>query len=209
MVGDCICNTGRTLASITDTCDSTCVANSYKDASGQCVCYNGYYVQGNQCVPNLNCQGGMMWTTGGCVCPNGQYIDFITNTCVYCNTADRQVSGLSCVCGSAYYPTSTGCSPCGPNSYYDSSSRACICNSGSSYINGQCVPSNPYQCPSSQQWSSVLQKCVCTNSTLVLINGLCQNCPVNSQSTGSTCVCNQGYNLVGGSCVPGCTKAYS
>jgi len=204
--GLCTCYSGYTLNPTKFSCDAVCWANSYRNSIGQCICNNGYYAQGNQCIPNQNCQGGMVWTNNGCACPTGQYIDSITNVCTYCNTVDRQLSGSSCICAPTYYPTNTGCSACVANSYYDSTSRTCICNNGYSYTNGQCLLANVCSA-SNQYWSFNLQKCLCVNSALVIINGVCQTCPANSQSTGSTCICIQGYNLVGSSCVPTCPLA--
>lgn len=107
------------MSSATLTCVSDCYANAVRNNLGQCICSNGYYNTGNQCIPQTGCPNGQIWDGLACSCPQGQVVDSITNQCTYCNTSDRMVLNLKCVCSPTYYPTLIGCSSCASNSIYN------------------------------------------------------------------------------------------
>ncbi len=155
--GYCQCNPGYTLNPSTLKCGLTCFDNAYRNDLGQCVCIDGYYNQGNQCIPQGTCTNGLVWNGTNCTCPSGQVKDFFTNNCTYCNSQDRQVSNGICVCASTYYPTSTGCNACPANSHYNATVTTCSCDTNYTLSNGQCVPI--INCPFNSHLNTTTQKC--------------------------------------------------
>ncbi len=200
--GNCQCTNGFALSSVTLSCVSsnTCFPNSTPNSLGQCVCNDGFYNQGNQCIPYGNCQNGMIYNGQTCVCPTGQYISSITGSCVPCNRNGETVQGNNCVCLSTFYPTAFGCTPCTPNSVYSALVKQCVCVSGYTLVNNQCVSS----CPSGAQWNAQISACQCTTYGFYIVNNACVSCPANSVWTGSTCQCQNNMIMSGNTCVSQC-----
>ena len=130
-------------------------------------------------------------------------IDSITGSCTYCNTPDRAVTDGKCGCSASYYPTSTGCSPCIPNSAYNVTARTCLCINNYALLNGQCVLN--VNCPFMSYYNAALQKCICNYAGQYVIDGYCQQCQQYSVYNGSACVCQTGYYISGGFCIQNCT----
>jgi len=204
--GQCTCNNGYALNSASLTCSLACFDNAYRNSLGQCVCNDGYFNQGNQCVSQGNCQNGMTWNGTACSCPSAQFPDSITKLCTLCNTPDRAVIGTSCGCSPTYYPSNGACIPCNSYSIYNSASQQCVCMSGYSLSNGQCVLNT--NCPANANWNSVYKICQCIYSGQYIINGVCQSCPQYSTWNGNNCICQNGYVMIGSSCNGNC-PAYS
>lgn len=128
------------------------------------------------------CVGGQIWANGQCQCLVGSYFvngscqlcpvekkyDPVSQTCEkICKKQNEYYNNGVCSCLKGYARDQLGnCSPkqCPPNSYYNSGTDACVCNTG--YFikksTGQCV-----QIP---------------------------NCPANSKLVDEVCVCNSGFN---------------
>ncbi len=130
-------------------------------------------------------------------------IDSITSSCTFCNTPDRAVTDGKCGCSSTYYPTSTGCSPCIPNSAYNTTAKTCLCITNYALLNGQCVLN--VNCPFMSYWNAALQKCICNYTGQYVIDGYCQQCQQYSVYNGTACVCQTGYYMSGGFCIQNCT----
>jgi proprotein convertase subtilisin/kexin type 5 len=130
-------------------------------------------------------------------------LDTITNNCTYCNTPDRSVTDGKCGCSLSYYPTSTSCSPCIPNSAYNSTAKTCLCITNYAMLNGQCVLNA--NCPFMSYWNAALQKCICNFTGQYVIDGYCQSCQPYSVYSGSVCVCQSGYYMSNGFCIQNCT----
>ena len=202
-VGNCQCVAGYLLSSTTLSCvlQNNCFPNSRPNAQGQCICNDGFYNSGNQCIPHT-CQNGMVFNGVSCVCPTGQFMDSITNQCTFCNGFGQAVQGNTCVCSSTFFPTSTGCQPCPANSIYNSASRQCTCLSGFTLVNNQCT--NIPSCPQGAQWNAVTSACQCLTQGHFIINNVCAPCPANSQWNGTACQCQSGFVLSGNSCIVSC-----
>ena len=202
----CQCNTGYTLNENIRQCLLTCMANAQRDPNtGQCVCVNGYYLSNNQCIPQGQCTGGLVWNGASCVCPTGQVNDIFTNQCTFCNTVGRAITNNVCGCSITYYPTINSCLPCISNSQYSSTQGRCICNTGYVLSNGACVVSQ--NCPSGSTYSPALLRCVCAASNQYVIDGYCQVCQINSAFNGTACACNTNYILQNGICAQQCVNA--
>ena len=200
--GNCQCVSGYTLSSTTLSCVTSCFPNSTPNAIGQCICNDGYYNQGNQCVQYGNCQNGMIYNGQTCVCPTGQYIDTITGQCTACTGFGQAVQGNTCVCSSTFYPTNAGCAACRANSSYNATLNQCVCYSGFSLVNNQCV-ANP-TCPSGAVWNQQASACQCTQNGFFLVNNVCVACPANSFWTGTTCQCQANFVMNGNICISAC-----
>lgn len=201
--GNCQCVSGYVLSSTTLSCilQNNCFPNSTPNSLGQCVCNNGFYNQGNQCIPH-SCQGGTVFNGVSCVCPTGLFTDAITGQCTQCNNFGQAVQGNTCVCSTTFYPTTTGCAPCPANSIYNSTQRQCTCLPGFTQSNGQCV-SQP-TCPSGAQWNALTSACQCLTPGNFIINNACAPCPSNSQWNGTACQCQGGFIPSGNSCISSC-----
>lgn len=202
--GICVCSNGVSLSSSSPTCSNGgCFANAYRNSLGQCVCNDGFYNQGSQCVAQGNCQNGQIWNGSACACSTGKVLDAITKNCTFCNTPDRAVSGSSCTCSPSFYPTAVGCSPCPTNSIYSTASAQCVCNNNYQMQGGQCI-FRP-NCPANSRWNSTAQRCDCDSFQQYVINGFCQSCTVFSTWNGVSCVCQTGYIMdVAGACTKVC-----
>lgn len=179
-----------------------CFANAYRNSLGQCVCINGFYNQGNLCVPQGTCQNSYVWNGTACVCPSGMVVDNFTNSCTSCNAVGRVISNGRCVCSPAYYPTDTTCIACIPFSTYNPTSRTCVCNQNYMLVNGQCLVA--VNCPANSYYNTNTLQCVCNVAGQYIIDGTCQACQQFSFWNGTNCVCQTGYILNSGLCIQNC-----
>ncbi len=179
--------------------------SSYDSISGQCKCYSGYVVGkdilGNDaCISeDQNCQNIYGY--------NSRY-NILTDLCE-CNYG-YVISGGECINGNQYCHNLFGIM-----SSYDSLSKTCECDSGYTFNGSECVynsstnysgysytPSSS-SCPLNSTLSTD-GNCHCNSGYVVNTakdSCITLQCPQNSNISGSTCICNDGFVMKNGICI--------
>lgn len=143
-------------------------------------CPSGTYLNGTQCSPlSQICPVGLIWQNGQCTpvgnnCPTGTYYNGAQ--CIpYQACTNGQVWNATvtqCVCPTGTYWNGNICIQCSGGQIYQANA-GCFCPNGTFYDGSRCnaVPINQ-----------------CANVS-------------NSMWSGSSCVCNIGYSVIGMQCV--------
>lgn len=127
------------------------------DGSCQLCSYPSVYIYG-KCV---KCPANSNYVNDICVCSEGLYM--INGYCSSCGL-NEIYNGYQCVCIDGYTRnsytnqcTKNSIPTCGINQYWDSVNGVCNCNSGYTWMNGQCTIIN--KCDVYSYWNGF--KCVC------------------------------------------------
>ena len=140
----------------------------------------------------MTCRGDSIFdpVTRTCVCPEGKSLDAQGNCIIGCGVNQVFKNG-ACCCKTGYYPVNGVCGQCQWNEVYDKALGICR------------VP-----CDAKRIFDISLQKCVCLPHFWELADGTCGTCPVHSTYYERTksCVCDAGFALSLGICVPKCNS---
>lgn len=174
--------------------------------NGKCQCNNGLPIWNGQCVAPIVCPpySHVDYASGCCVCNAGYSV--IAGKCSsyqYCGVNGYLKFG-QCYCNNGYFWILGSCKPCPSNQAYNG--VACECVVGFSRdVNGNCVKSNfQPNCYQNERYDAILKACVCVAGTQ-FIRGKCitvPTCQTNAYYNSISCVCNTGYSLKNGQCVP-------
>lgn len=187
------------------------------DGICQPICPTGYKPYKGRCVPNS--------------CPDGQTFNDKKECVPICKLNEIYEEG-TCVCRENFYRVGGVCAQCPPAFYYNFKTGDCkpLCGLNSKYLNGRCycdagfyvIDNRCRRCPYGTIYNITSQKCynicnryeiyspegcVCANG-YHKIDGVCARCPYKRvyDPDTQTCICGDGFELVYGSCIPGCNK---
>jgi hypothetical protein len=197
-----------------------------------CASMPGFYFNGVACVPMSAQASVQQQTVVQTFNPNPNSYGAVTTNTIIC-PADRVAFGSICVCvPNVFYQDPTGvCQPlnggccnsnqvprqdCGRNGFWNARRGKCVCREGFYWTGNGCASGN--ECPEKSVRINSTH-CACTNSSLIMVNGVCSRCPEGSTwnftkcvpvcEVGSTwnttlkkCICDTGYKRVGSRCVP-------
>jgi proprotein convertase subtilisin/kexin type 5 len=212
-------------------CSTNSIPNSQKTAC-VCLPGYTANIQGGCGPTTSTCPSNQILSGNKCICIPGYAFNAygVCTTCPLGSQPSSDQSTCTCTSSSQYFnQTSFACFQCPPNSHADQSN--CLCNSGYVVINGSCVPSsqtcqsnqilsgnkciclpgyafNAYGvctiCPLGSQPTFDQSTCTCTSTTQYFnqTSFACFLCPSNSHANQSNCLCNSGYVVINGSCVP-------
>lgn len=157
-------------------CTPSCATNEYRDASGKCRCYQGYFkgtysplCQLVNCPPGTAfdearadcisiCKYNECYINGACVCNSNYFRNPYGDCTPQCSSTEVMINGV-CQCPAGWARAAMGvCCPVG--------SGPGKCPPGSIFVYGMCVP--PSLCKANEYWC------------------------------GSGCACNYGYYRIQG-----------
>ena len=193
-------------------CRKACNANEvYNILTGVCACAPSYFlIQGvcTKCGTNATYDSA----TQTCVCPPGFRLNSAGNCIAGCGVNEIFSNG-QCCCKVGYYPIAGICGQCAWNEIYDQGLGICRIPCGRDYIfdislkKCVCLP-NLWEmadgtcsaCVLHSTYDEVTKSCVCDRGYVKSL-GLCvSNCNAYEEYRNGSCVCRQGYYLIGYSC---------
>ena len=200
------CGSGYVRNPQTNNCVPRCATNE-QWTGNSCSCIEGFNLIGGVCQK----------------CPFDSYFNYLKRECVsLCGPyADYNAAENLCYCHTGYYVVDGVCGECDTSvEVYNEQTQHCDskynqCGAGKEWtvFGCQCLPgytevpstntcilcngnmvwnsgTKSCECPSGQQWSFQQDRCI----------PITQNCGANEYYNGNRCVCDQGFNRIGGVC---------